>query len=157
MLESLTIAGLGVIDSAEVELGPGLTVLTGETGAGKSMLVDAVALLLGARGESGLVRPGAPKALIEGAIELGGGVKRDLLRVDAPTVGAVAQALKLRDALAAQHGRRGVPVGAIRGGRAQPRGLEVDRDLAGEALAQDRRALVMEPAPAHVDRLDLGR
>ncbi len=49
---------------------PGLNVLTGETGAGKSMLVDAVSLLLGGRGDSGMVRPGAPRAIIEGAFAL---------------------------------------------------------------------------------------
>src|SRR5881296_3778571 len=51
-------------------LAPGLNVLTGETGAGKSMLVDALALLLGERASSDVVRPGAQKAVIEGAFEL---------------------------------------------------------------------------------------
>src|SRR5207247_1507811 len=51
-------------------LAPGLNVLTGETGAGKSMLVDALSLLLGERASADVVRPGAPKTVIEGAFEL---------------------------------------------------------------------------------------
>ena len=49
MITSLGLAGLGVIDSAELELGAGLTVLTGETGAGKTMVVTSLQLLLGGR------------------------------------------------------------------------------------------------------------
>ena len=56
MLEELSISGLGVIDSAGLEFGPGLNVLTGETGAGKTMVVTALGLLLGARADSGAVR-----------------------------------------------------------------------------------------------------
>ena len=69
MLRELHISGLGVIDDLDLELHPGLNVLTGETGAGKSMLVDALALLLGERAASGSVRPGAAKAIVEGAFE----------------------------------------------------------------------------------------
>jgi DNA repair protein RecN (Recombination protein N) len=61
MLESLTIAGLGVIDSADLEFGPGFTALTGETGAGKTMVVTALGLLLGPTGRAaGARRGGAP-------------------------------------------------------------------------------------------------
>jgi DNA repair protein RecN (Recombination protein N) len=59
VLEEVRIRNLGVIEDALLELGPGLTVLTGETGAGKSILLDSLGLALGARSESGLVRPGA--------------------------------------------------------------------------------------------------
>jgi DNA repair protein RecN (Recombination protein N) len=52
-----------------LQLGPGLNALTGETGAGKSMLVDALALLLGARADSGAIRPGAAKAIVEAVFE----------------------------------------------------------------------------------------
>jgi DNA repair protein RecN (Recombination protein N) len=72
MLESLTIAGLGVIDSAELEFGPGLTVLTGETGAGKTMVVTALGLLLGGRADSGSVRQGARQARVEGVLRVDG-------------------------------------------------------------------------------------
>src|SRR5438309_9552127 len=60
---------LAVIADVTLPLSPGLNVLTGETGAGKSMLVDALALLLGERASSDVVRPGAPKTVIEGAFE----------------------------------------------------------------------------------------
>ena len=62
MLTSLQIRNFAIIDHAEVEFAPGMTVLTGETGAGKSMLVDAMGLVLGERGGAGLVRSGANRA-----------------------------------------------------------------------------------------------
>lgn len=71
MLVELRVRDLAVIADARLELGPGLNVLTGETGAGKSMLVDALALLLGERAESDRVRPGASRAVVEGAFDLG--------------------------------------------------------------------------------------
>ncbi len=69
MLTELRVRDLATIADVTLHLGPGLTVLTGETGAGKSMLVDALALLLGERAASGDVRPGAGKAIVEGAFE----------------------------------------------------------------------------------------
>jgi DNA repair protein RecN (Recombination protein N) len=69
MLTELRVRDLATIADVTLHLGPGLNVLTGETGAGKSMLVDALALLLGERAASGSVRPGAGKAIIEGAFE----------------------------------------------------------------------------------------
>jgi len=62
MLSSLQIRNFAIIDQAEVEFAPGMTVLTGETGAGKSILVDALGLVLGERGGTGLVRGGANRA-----------------------------------------------------------------------------------------------
>ena len=62
MLPSLQIRNFAIIDEVEVEFGPGMTVLTGETGAGKSILVDALGLVLGERGGSGLVRADAKRA-----------------------------------------------------------------------------------------------
>jgi DNA repair protein RecN (Recombination protein N) len=70
MLEELSIAGLGVIDSAGLEFGPGLNVLTGETGAGKTMVVTALGLLLGARADSGAVRQGSPRARVQGRLRV---------------------------------------------------------------------------------------
>jgi DNA repair protein RecN (Recombination protein N) len=69
MLSELRVRDLATIADVTLDLGPGLNVLTGETGAGKSMLVDALALLLGERAASGNVRPGAAKAIVEGAFE----------------------------------------------------------------------------------------
>ncbi|HXH59065.1 DNA repair protein RecN [Iamia sp.] len=72
MLVELAVIDLGVIDRARLVLGPGLTALTGETGAGKTMLVEAISLLLGARAEPALVRPGAEEAVIEGRFAVDG-------------------------------------------------------------------------------------
>ncbi len=71
MIEEIRIASLGVIDSSTLELGPGLTVITGETGAGKTMVVTALGLLLGGRADSGAVRSGARQARIEGVVAAG--------------------------------------------------------------------------------------
>ncbi len=68
MLEELRISQLGVIDSSTLELGPGLTVITGETGAGKTMVVTALGLLLGGRADPGAVRTGARQARVEGVV-----------------------------------------------------------------------------------------
>ncbi|WP_109505775.1 DNA repair protein RecN [Nocardioides speluncae] len=68
MLEEIRISSLGVIDSSTLELGPGLTVITGETGAGKTMVVTALGLLLGGRADSGAVRLGAKAARVEGVV-----------------------------------------------------------------------------------------
>ncbi len=68
MLEEIRIGSLGVIDSSVLELGPGLTVITGETGAGKTMIVTALGLLLGGRADSGAVRTGARTARVEGTV-----------------------------------------------------------------------------------------
>ncbi|GAA1479554.1 DNA repair protein RecN [Nocardioides aestuarii] len=68
MIEEIRIGSLGVIDSSVLELGPGLTVITGETGAGKTMIVTALGLLLGGRADSGAVRTGARTARVEGTV-----------------------------------------------------------------------------------------
>ena len=69
MLRYLAIRPLAVIDRLELEFGPGLTVLTGETGAGKSILVGAIGLLVGGRASADLVRTGEEMAAIEAAFE----------------------------------------------------------------------------------------
>ncbi|QTI67414.1 DNA repair protein RecN [Gordonia polyisoprenivorans] len=66
MLEELSIAGLGVIDGASAQFPPGFTALTGETGAGKTMIVTSLRLLAGGRADAGRVRSGAAKATVEG-------------------------------------------------------------------------------------------
>jgi DNA repair protein RecN (Recombination protein N) len=70
MLTELRVRDLAVIADVTLKLRPGLNVLTGETGAGKSMLVDALALLLGERASGDIVRPGAPRAIVEAAFDL---------------------------------------------------------------------------------------
>ncbi|MGB7211265.1 MAG: DNA repair protein RecN [Gemmatimonadales bacterium] len=76
MIAELRVRDLATIAEVTLQLGPGLNVLTGETGAGKSMLVDALALLLGERADSGLVRPGAARAVVEGAFEINDAPRR---------------------------------------------------------------------------------
>jgi DNA repair protein RecN (Recombination protein N) len=69
MLLALRIENFTVVEEVEVAFGPGLTVLTGETGAGKSILVDALGLLLGTRGDAGCVRSGAEEAVVEAVFQ----------------------------------------------------------------------------------------
>ncbi|MGH8890121.1 MAG: DNA repair protein RecN [Acidothermaceae bacterium] len=70
MLEELRISGLGVIDDAVLELAPGLTVVTGETGAGKTMVVTGLGLLFGGRSDSSLVRVGSARAAVDGRVRI---------------------------------------------------------------------------------------
>lgn len=72
MLTELRVRDLAVIADVSLALTDGLNVLTGQTGAGKSMLVDALALLLGERASGDVVRPGAEKTVVEGAFDLSG-------------------------------------------------------------------------------------
>ena len=103
MLRFLRITHLAVIDSVEVEFDPGLNVLTGETGAGKSILVEAVGLLLGGRASGDLVRTGEDLATIEAIFEHAGEellVRREITsqgRSRAFINGALATAGALKD------------------------------------------------------------
>ena len=83
MIEEISIRDLGVIGEARLPLGPGFTALTGETGAGKTMVVTALGLLLGERSDSGAVRSGSNQAVVEG-------------HWDVPAAGPVAD--RVRDA-----------------------------------------------------------
>ncbi len=73
MLEEIRIRGLGVIDDAALVLHPGLTVVTGETGAGKTLVLQGLGLLCGGRLDSGLLRPGAERSSVEGRLVLAEG------------------------------------------------------------------------------------
>src|SRR5215210_3157092 len=70
MLTELRVENLLLIERAELRLTAGLNVLTGETGAGKTVLAHALDLLLGGRSRSGIVRPGAAEAYVEGVFDL---------------------------------------------------------------------------------------
>lgn len=71
MLTELHIENLGVIDTLDLQLSDGLVALTGETGAGKTMIVEAINLLVGGRADAGMVRPGATEARVEGRFVFG--------------------------------------------------------------------------------------
>ncbi|HYI23487.1 MAG TPA: DNA repair protein RecN [Candidatus Limnocylindrales bacterium] len=100
MLRELAVRDLALIERARVELQPGLTVITGETGAGKSLLIDALGLVMGARADSGLVRHGAVGARVEALFERDGDAEplicvrevsaegRSVARIDDETVTA---------------------------------------------------------------------
>ena len=70
MLEELRLRGLGVLEDAVLELRPGFTAITGETGAGKTMLLTGLGLLFGGRGDAALVRPGHERAEVDGRLVL---------------------------------------------------------------------------------------
>jgi len=78
MLEEVRITGLGVIDDAVLELSAGFTALTGETGAGKTMVVTALGLLFGGRADPARVRPGAARAAVEGRLLVSADVAREV-------------------------------------------------------------------------------
>lgn len=117
MIEELRIKDLGVIADATLPLGPGFTAITGETGAGKTMVVSALGLLMGDRGDAGGVRAGASQARVSGIVrsadpevhdivdELGGEVEDDEL-VISRTVSAEGRSR-------ATVGGASTPVGAL--------------------------------------------
>ena len=72
MLRLFSVTNFATIEQLEIELTPGFSVLTGETGAGKSIIVDALSLLLGGRADGGMVRSGARQSRVEGIFLLGG-------------------------------------------------------------------------------------
>ena len=78
MLEEVRITGLGVIDDAVLELSAGFTALTGETGAGKTMVVTALGLLFGGRADPARVRPGAARTSVEGRLLVSAKVAREV-------------------------------------------------------------------------------
>jgi DNA repair protein RecN (Recombination protein N) len=71
VLTELHIENLGVLDRLDLTFGPGLTAVTGETGAGKTMLVEALELLVGGRADASIVRPGAGEARVDGRFDVG--------------------------------------------------------------------------------------
>jgi DNA repair protein RecN (Recombination protein N) len=80
VLHELSVRNLGVIEDVTIVLGPGMTALTGETGAGKTLVVEAIELLVGGRADAVLVRPGADEAWVEGRFETADGTEVILAR-----------------------------------------------------------------------------
>ncbi|WP_225845851.1 DNA repair protein RecN [Streptomyces sp. HPF1205] len=118
VLEEMRIRSLGVIEDAVVELSPGFTAVTGETGAGKTMVVTSLGLLLGGRADPALVRIGEKQAVVEGRITLDPGA-RALVRAEEAGAelddGAllVSRTVSAEGRSRAHVGGRGVPVGLL--------------------------------------------
>ncbi|GGQ69003.1 DNA repair protein RecN [Streptomyces griseorubens] len=118
MLEEMRIRSLGVIDDAVVELSPGFTAVTGETGAGKTMVVTSLGLLLGGRADAALVRIGARNAVVEGRIAVPEGSPAVVRAEEAGAEldeGAllVSRTVSAEGRSRAHLGGRGVPVGLL--------------------------------------------
>lgn len=105
MLEELRIQNFAIIDQLELTFSAGFNVITGETGAGKSIIIDAVELLLGGKAETGSVRAGADKAVIEGVFTVDSRIRakimpllqaEDLLDADDPMIEAVTLTREVR-------------------------------------------------------------
>ena len=114
----MRISGLGVIADAVLDLHPGLTVVTGETGAGKTMVVEGLSLLFGGRADAGLVRTGAAKAVVEGRLALSGDSPAVARALDAGGElddGAllVSRTVSAEGRSRAHVGGRSVPVGVL--------------------------------------------
>ena len=114
----MRISGLGVIEDAVLELAPGLTVVSGETGAGKTMVVTGLGLLFGGRADPGAVRSGTPNAVVEGRVrvdpqgpvaarvtEAGGDLDDDVV--------VLARSVSAEGRSRAYLGGRGVPASAL--------------------------------------------
>lgn len=78
MLTELTITNFAIIDELHLRFTSGFNVLTGETGAGKSIIIDAVSLLLGGRADTTLIRTGADRAQVEGIFRLNAGLQAQI-------------------------------------------------------------------------------
>jgi DNA repair protein RecN (Recombination protein N) len=117
-LLEMRIQGLGVIDDAVLELGPGLTVVTGETGAGKTMVVQGLALLLGGKPDVGMIRNGAERAVVEGRLRVSpdGAVAARALDAGADLDDGeliLSRIVSAEGRSRAQLGGRGVPAGVL--------------------------------------------
>ncbi|MGI5399923.1 DNA repair protein RecN [Streptomyces sp. CA-135486] len=118
VLEEMRIRSLGVIDDAVVELSPGFTAVTGETGAGKTMVVTSLGLLLGGRADPALVRIGAKSAVVEGRIGVPAGAPAVLraeeagAELDDGTL-LISRTVSAEGRSRAHLGGRSVPVGML--------------------------------------------
>lgn len=152
MLTTLRISGFAIVDAVEVAFGPGLNVLTGETGAGKSILVNALHLVLGGRMSADVLRDGAEEAVVEALFELpadhpvfarleAAGVPRPAAGEARPAAGERATAELLVRRVAARGGR----------GRAYVNGALVTASVLAEAL---RGVVDISGQHEHVSLLD---
>ncbi|RSN02440.1 DNA repair protein RecN [Nonomuraea sp. WAC 01424] len=117
-VEEVRIQGLGVIDEAVLELSPGFNVVTGETGAGKTMVVTGLGLLFGGRADPSRIRPGADRATVEGTlvIESGGRVAQQVEDIGGEVEDGeliISRAVSAEGRSRAWLGGRTVPVGTL--------------------------------------------
>lgn len=151
MLEEIRISNFAIIDRLELGFGKGLNVITGETGAGKSIIVDAVDLLLGGKSDASMVRSGADKAVIEGTFSLG------------ETAEALIQPVLEREGLVDENGGALILSREIRAnGRSSARvnGITINLDVLSEigdllvdVHGQSAHLSLLKPS-AHIDLLD---
>jgi DNA repair protein RecN (Recombination protein N) len=143
MLTTLRVSGFAIVDSVEVGFGPGLNVLTGETGAGKSILVNALHLVLGGRMSVDVLRDGADEAVVEALFELPADhpvfARLEAAGVPRPAAGEAAELLVRR--VASRGGR----------GRAYVNGALVTASVLAEAL---RGVVDISGQHEHVSLLD---
>ena len=146
MLLELSVQNLLLIEEARLELAPGLNVITGETGAGKTVLAHALDLLLGGRARAGIVRPGAAEAYVEGVFELPEGFTAEQLPEGASEV-----------ALSRRVGADGRTRAYLNG---RSVGLAELRELAGELLSfygqHEHRRLMLAAAQLEILDSSLG-
>ena len=142
MLLELTVQNLLLIEDARLELAPGLNVLTGETGAGKTVLAHALDLLLGGRAKPGIVRQGCAEAYVEGVFDIPEGLESEYLPADAGEL-VLARRVGADGRTRAYLGGRSIGVGEL-------------RELAGRLLSfygqHEHRKLML--AAAQLDILD---
>jgi DNA repair protein RecN (Recombination protein N) len=138
VLEEMRIRSLGVIDDAVVELSPGFTAVTGETGAGKTMVVTSLGLLLGGRADAALVRVGAKAAVVEGRIVVPPDSPAALRAVEAGAEVEAGELLVSRTVSSEGRSRAHV------GGRSVPVGLlsELSDDLVAVHGQTDQQGLL---------------
>ncbi len=157
MLAEIAIRNLGVISHASAELASGLTVLTGETGAGKTMVVTGLRLLTGGRADASRVRTGAAEAVVEGAFSLTGIAEDTQARVEEIAEGAGASADENGEYVVSRSVKATGRSKAHLGGRTVP--AATLGELAGELLTihgQNDQLRLMSPDEqlAAVDRFD---
>jgi len=152
MLSEITIKSFAIIDDLSLNFAPGFNVLTGETGAGKSIILDAVSLLLGGRADTGVVRSGAEAATIEGIFELPDSparaqidaiLTRDELHGDSPDMLLLAREVK----------RGGRSIGRVNGHTVNVNVLREIGDVLVDIHGQSEHLSLLKPT-AHIDLLD---
>ena len=136
MLTSLSIRDVVLIETLDLEFGPGLGVLTGETGAGKSILLDSLGLALGMRADSGLVRSGQAQAVVSVSFDLPASHPAHQLLHDSGLSGEPGEPITIRRIVKSDGGSRAL----------------VNDQAASVALLRDLGALIVEIHGQHDDR-----